>query len=525
MAASASHHWKGLRAGDPEATACAREEAAELARAIVAHALLADPDAELAELPERLESELEILWPEGDPCQGYELESSFGAYLIARSALELVPSGRRALRHTPLDRAGMIAALIKQGVDEDAARATLGDWQEVWPDFQARSAGLSISALAGLAERSLGRTERDRALCQIAYSPRCLMRLSASLNLLATVRAVLGGLPPAAAGESALIATAGVLLGAPDRALELLADEDHVLCNVARRELLEAQLALSEGRAPELPEDALLRLPVEGEAAAEGEEDEDDILEMVEEGAETVAQLIPPRWGLSPEEQVEAEQIEAWQARRRAAGSLLSQRGSLLGLSPARSQLTLRPSPLGPDIRLLHERLDPGAQLPETDPRQEGKEAELLMPPLRGAIRLAAAAAEGQLPSAAALSQSGCYEWLVLRAQALAHVVRGELDPAVQAASTLGAAAPELRWAEARRTRFGGRAPAPVEPAEARRMAAGLIADLHVQLARSLAATTPSDDPEGASLQAPAAGLGAAVPELPERTEDLTEGA
>lgn len=483
--------------------ALAREEAVALARAIVAQATLGDPDAELEELGERLEAELEVIWPEEAPVEGYELHSSLGALLVARAALELVPSGRRSLRRKPLDRAGMIAALVKQGVDGAAAEATIGDWQEVWPDFSARPEGLSAAMIAGLSERSLTRKERDQALCQVAYSPRCLVRLAASCNLLGTVRALLASQPPAALGDAALLANAAVALGVPGRGLELLAQpEAPTLRQQARWELLFAQQELSEGRAPALPEDPWVRLPAEG-GPAEGEEgaeeDEDDVLEMVEEGAPAPSMILPPRWGLSPEETASAEEIEAWNARRRAAGGMLSQRGSLLGVLPGPQPLTVRPQPLGPDLRLMRQRAEGGEEASEAEALiLEGAEAELLLPPLRGAIRMVVAAAEGRLPPPSALSQSGGYGWLVQRAQALAHVVQGELQAAERAAWDLGpGGSPELRWAQDRLARFGSRKPAPVEPAEARQMAAGLVADLHLQLALSVAATTPSDEAQG----------------------------
>ena len=109
-----------------------------------------------------------------------------------------------------------MAALVEHGLDELTAQSVLGDWAAVRADFVGNTDGLATSVIAGLAERTLARRERDDALSQVAYSPRCLARLASTCNLLAAVRAILPELPPGEMGARFVSSVASISFGRAD---------------------------------------------------------------------------------------------------------------------------------------------------------------------------------------------------------------------------------------------------------------------------------------------------------------------
>src|SRR5262245_6828959 len=104
--ASPLFDWPGVGRKDEAATRQARAEAHELARALAAHSIAVERDAVVEEFAERVKTFEVTLWP-FDALAGYKLHSSLGAYLVARVAVGMVPSGSHALRHEPLRREGL----------------------------------------------------------------------------------------------------------------------------------------------------------------------------------------------------------------------------------------------------------------------------------------------------------------------------------------------------------------------------------------------------------------------------------
>lgn len=213
--------WSELRRDDPEALRRAESEALEMARALAVESLASDRDAELVELDERRRHLSSAAWPAA-PLEGYRLQSSLGAFVLARVAIAWVPAGQMGLRHRPLGADAVLRGLIQQGVDPVLARSVLGDWLGPHEGFRGTVEGLDAGSLAGLTERTLTRSERDAALSQVAASPRDLSRLAACLVLARSVRRLLPVLPGDGHGERLAATLALVATDRADRALELL---------------------------------------------------------------------------------------------------------------------------------------------------------------------------------------------------------------------------------------------------------------------------------------------------------------
>lgn len=536
--------WPSLGASSQAAHEAAETQARLLARALAAHGIVTERDGAVEELDDRFDAVLETLWPKGRALDGYDLQSSLGAYAIAKVAFDLVPAGRTGLRHEPLDRVGLTHALVEHGADELAAASVLGDWARVSEGFTGDPNGLSPSVVAGLAERTLTRAERRAALDQIAVSPRCLNRLASTLNLIAAVRLLLPMLPPESAGPDVLIAVVGLALGRPDRIAQLYEGRSRSLRVHALYELAHAQWALLQAQPPELSDDPLAPAPaleartpaprsdteVMGppneapvDAASEGEgdadsdyedEDEDDVLEIVEERVDPAADperaaseaaAGPARW-FAVDAEASPGRLEAHRAALAEHRTVVARAGELLGVRPMARPATVPDRPAPPDERLLAA-LDARAQGPSgdeemteriaIDPLLHGHELEVeglpfdpVFPPVRGALRAVVACAEGRVPEREAIAAAGDLAWVLARARALGLLVQGELTEAQAAVAALEAAsAPEGRWAADRALRFAGRAPEPVDPREARPVAGALAADLAQVLARTLAGT------------------------------------
>lgn len=532
----AGFDWVALASKREEAEVAAGRQARALARVLAAHAIVTQRGAVPEELEERLAAVAETVWPRGRTLGGFGLHASLGAYAVAKVAFDLVPAGRTGLRHEALKRAGVLAALAEHGVDRHTGRSVLGSWAEVQEDFRADPAGLSPSLIAGLAERTLTRAERDAALSQIALSPRCLNRLAATLSLLSAVRALLPVVPPEALGRDVLVAMVALGLGRGDRVLELYASRATTVALKTMVELASAQVALTQGIAPELEVDALVPLPeLESRTAQpradtevmpppaqadddDEDEDADDVLDIVEERVDSAVAATPmvlagparpARWGVEPEATLEPDTVAAFEAELTRTRTEVARQGALLGITPLPAAPTVRRRPLPPDERLLgalkrlEERPSADEELTERialDPVLHGHGLQIqglpfdpLFPPVRGALRAVLVAAEGRAPSLDAVTSAGDLAWALSRARSLALVVQGDLTQAQAAAAGLGeGAAPEGRWAADRWLRFGGRTPEPVDPHEARAVASGLVMDLFQQLARTLAGTVPT---------------------------------
>jgi hypothetical protein len=526
--------WVALASKAQPAELAAQAQARVLARALAAHGIVTQRGASQEELDERLEAVVETVWPKGRALTGFGLHASLGAYTVAKVAFDLVPAGRTALRHEALKRGAVLAALAEQGIDGHTARAVLGSWTEVPPEFRGDPEGLSASVVAGLAERTLTRVERDAALSQVALSPRCLNRLAATLGLLSAVRALLPVLPPEALGRDVLVAVVALGLGRGARVLELYGDRARTLALRTLVELASAQVALTQGLAPTFADDPLVpRAPVEGARAAraradtevmgapaedDDDDDADDVLDIVEERVDSAVATAPPvlqgpprppRWGGAPDAPLDPEALAAYADTLRAARTEVARLGGLMGVAPLPPAPTVRLRGVPPDEALLSalQRRDATAggddertERISIDPLLHGHGLEVeglpfdpLFPPVRGALRAAVAAAEGVAPALEAVAEAGDLAWALSRARSLALVVQGDLTQAQAAAAGLGdGASPEGRWAADRWLRFGGRDAEPVDPREARAVAAGLVMDLFQQLARTLAGTVPT---------------------------------
>lgn len=538
-ASDVRYDWQALGGHVQAAHNAAGTQARELARALAAHGLVTERDGTPEEMEDRLDAVIETVWPTGNALKGYDLHSSLGAHLISKVAFDLVPAGRTGLRREPLQREGLIAALVDHGVDVVTAASLLGDWQQQAEGFRGDTGGLSPSRVAGLVERSLTRSERAHALDQVAVNPRCLNRVAAALNLLAVMRVLLPVLPPDVMGADALVAIVGLVLGRPDRVAQMFEGRAGTLRMKTFVEIAQAQWALHQAEAPELSDDLLSCVPPSdlsaedreaqtradteviaeafddsGEDSREDSDSEDDILEIVEERVDPSSEskvadlgpVRPARWLAEAIEPLEPEQLQAYCDTLAALRTPAARAGGLLGVAPALAPATVPQRPSPPDervLRSLQARSDAPAGEDEMterisiDPLLHGHGLEVedapfdpLFPPVRGALRAVVAAAEGHAPTDDAVAKAGDLQWVLARAKALALVVQGDLLGAQSAVQGFPeGSAPEGRWAEDRALRFSGRTPEPVSAEEARPMAAALLSDLTQQLARTLAGT------------------------------------
>ncbi|MEL6184969.1 MAG: hypothetical protein AAFU79_10120, partial [Myxococcota bacterium] len=238
--------WCAIRRAEPDALRAAELEALEIVRALAVESLAHDVDAELDELDERRRHLARTAWP-SLPLDGYRLQSSLGAFVVARVAVTWVPSGQIGLRRHPLERAAVVRALGQQGVDAVTAESLLGDWIGPPPGFRGTEDGLDPGALAGLAERSLTQEERNLALAQVAASGRDLARLATCVRLCRAVRRLLPVLASDGLGSDFVATLALLATGHPDRALALLSRQDSSLRARTVRELARTYLAFVKG--------------------------------------------------------------------------------------------------------------------------------------------------------------------------------------------------------------------------------------------------------------------------------------
>lgn len=492
--AKAAFDWVAIAGADREVQEQTSRDTLALARMLALQDLVQDRDGAVAELPRRMRDVAKEIWPDSSaPLTGFGLHASPASFLIARFAVGLVPVGRSSLRHEPLRPETVANHLREFGVDDVTAMLLVRSWAGVSEGETGDAAGLSPSMLAGMAERTLTPSELERALVQIAWSPRCLERLGATLGLASSVRRLMTLLPPESLGPELAVGVAGMALGRPDRVVELLRGAASSLGPLTFFELARSQWELVQAQAPTFSSepDELVRLPVEGDANtdAPGRADTD-----TPPPAEESLPVRPVCWacpGGAP-----AEAVRAWCAARDSLEAGASP-GAFLGLVPAPLVPTVRPVPIPPDARTLVKDWghDPSAEVERSpSPRRSHRPDEPLYPAVRGALRLIASAAEGRVPSAVAVEEAGDLVWVVQRARALGLLVQGEPGRAAEAAGSLSPEeAPERRWADDLLVRYGARAPAPVGPEESRPAAAALVADLAHQLSRTLAGTVPTD--------------------------------
>lgn len=541
--------WTGLGRGGLDVEAGAKREALELARALAAQTIVLDKDAIADQLPDRARVITETMWP-SSPLAGYGLHSSLGAYAVAKVAVGWAPSGIIGLRHEPLDRDKLEAELVGHGVDASAAAAILGDWAGVEPGFTPDPAGLDASRIAGLAEGTLSRVERARALSQVAYSARCLNRVASAAAVLSALREVLPQLAPEALGRDYVTGAAAIALGRFERAVELLGPRPTKLPQRALAELASVIAALERGATPELEDVGALLVPgvevpptetwSDETGPSDGADDEadasddepDDVLEIVEERVEERTRISgvptpppaddgivrPARWP-APSGDVPAalsdDELEGWTARITGARGLVAEQRGLLGLRLPPLPVTVPSVATPPDERLVGlassgalgasgssdedaprdvtERVPVGLLMSLEPLSLAGSPFDALFPPVRGALRAIVAAAEGKAPSEAAIAAAGDLSTILLRARALALFVRGDFEGAMGAVAQLAPeVAPEGQWAADRLLRSGSRDAVAVPPEDARPAAASLAVDLAHQLGRTIAGTLPA---------------------------------
>lgn len=514
---------EALARGDRRAESAARAEAMEIARALAAQHVALAADAGIDEYDDRRATLERSVWPDV-PLHGYRLQSSLGAFLIARLAVSWAQPSSTKLRDAPLDASSLGALLRELGVESRVVSFVLGSWTHVDEDFTPESSGLDAQRLAALAEGAMTARERALALAQAAYSPRCLARLASTAQAVAQARVVLPLLPPSAVdlGAGYAPAVAALALGRPDRTLDLLGYDPQLETLRTLVELAHAQWTLGRGEPVNLRDGEHLELPafealLPGESEARhtlpatgegGDVDEDDVLSIVEERVHStsvapespleapgrVPRLV--RWS-SASAAFDDASLAEWQRSRRAWASLSARSGRLLGLAATHPPASVPRLPLPPDPSALRTQLEraglggAGEDLVQTLAAKRGlidvASPEPLFSTARAALRVIVAAAEGAAPSAQAIEGAGDLDWLVRRCRVLALGVRGELDRARGEAGAVST--PESRWVEARMMRFMLRAPETAPPVEARGMAAALVYDLSIALARSVAGT------------------------------------
>jgi len=514
-----------LAAGDDRVASQAADEAQQLARALAANAVASAPDADVGEYADRLRTLTRSIWPD-DPLEGFELHSSVGAYLIAKVAMGWAPPTDTTIRDAALDRDGVEAALVEQGVSATQAVSLLGDWSGPEEGFTPERDGLSAALLAGLAAGALSSGERAHSLNQLAYSPRCLARAAMTASSVEAVRKVIPVLPREddELGSEYVAAMAALALGRPDRALALVGLSPEGTAQVTLAELARAQWNLERGEPAQLGGDpAVPQCELESNRPAPApqmvaeDDDEEDVVEIVEEVVSgstppsDPAMMVPrtalpqpPKW-----ENVELDEtfVRLWREGRDRRRATFGHLQCILGLEAPLAHGSLPVTPIPPDAgtlrRILDERSEPAeANTAETERIdvtafiQEQQEklglgsCEPVFPAVRAALRAVVAAAEGDAPTEGAVAAAGDLDWVVRRARAVALGSRGDLTGALDAVSTLGAsAAPEALWVRGRALRYAGRPALEAAPSDRRRAAARIVEALAVQLGRTVAGT------------------------------------
>ena len=518
--------WPALRKAGPESMEAASEQAYEIARAIAIETLAVDQDSVLAELSQRVEYLCRASWPD-EPLDGYELQSSLGGFIVARLAVAWVPSGQIGLRHSALDREGMLRALEAQGVSEVMARRVIGDWLGPTPGFVGNIAGLPTGLLAGLAERSLTKKERTSALDQIAVSGRDLRRLCAVLLLNRTIRQLLAVLPDKAFGLEFSGLLALVATGHAERVVPLVTEEhakDLSLKTV--NELAIAIQTLRLGQVPQFDEDDWVCSSPKPQALAYAIEDEqqesfaeiqdDSGLDVEQENAADSAPVISSldlpvdEKDEKPNAEVTSEDFDdsavswqgksgtdivknAWQKLYETL-SLAVRRGALLGLLP---EIPNHDEWLvAPDA--LWDRRPSSNSTPSI--------ADPFLTPVRGAVRMLLAALEGEVPTLADIENAGPLRWFVIRCAALAHIKNAQFVEAQELLRGWPMQCVELRWVEALLMRQQHNEVIQVDAQELRQAGAQLIEDLAVAVGRTLTGlglTGLNQTDDGEKVEAP----------------------
>lgn len=496
-----SMYWSALRRGDPASLQHAEIEAKAIARALAVESLVSDQDSELAELAERRRHLARQAWPDR-PFEGFEMQSSLGALVVARVAVAWVPSGHTGLRYTPLTPDGVTRALVNQGVDRLAAQSVVGSWSGPSSSFKGDESGLETGLLAGLAERSLTPKERDLALSQVAVSPRDLSRLGTTILLARAVSQLLPMLADDQLGGELVAALALVSTQRSRRALELLEGIQSSPAQQTVFELAQTLEQFSGGYAVEFSDDQDLpdypkraaSVPVGGTTPESDEEarsttDGDDVLEIIEESVDenadsgqnyqNIERPTWPQWWPGVDSETSDSAQDLWRSLA-VYRTEARRRGTILGFQA--SPFEPRGGLIPPDPRYVSRAKDE-----EKDMTQSAMDP--FLPAVRVALRVVAKATEGEIVD---VEGAEGLSWVLQRAAAVAHLKNGELDLGLEVLSARWPdEAPELRWLRDRKMRFDGREVEPLTSEEARQAASTLVLDIARSLARTLTGAFP----------------------------------
>jgi hypothetical protein len=494
----APFHLSALLARDTRALDDVAREAGAIARAVAARQVVLSADATPRELEERERTLAEVL-SGAEPLDGYDLQASYGAFLVGRVAITLARPTPATLLDVPLGRDGVLRELRDAGVTALVATSIVADWRG---DEVAQSDPLSAAELASLAEGAATREERGRWLGRAARSPRCLMRLASAAALVADLKQLLVALPAPSAEFSPafVVASAALALGRPLRALELLGTRPDGALERALAELADTWTQLARGELPRLDDDPSLSLPpfVDAAPTRAGAArpppppavDDDDVLEVVEERLasvpSTTSMAVPTAAGHLPrlalfggvDGSFDDAFLGDWRRARLARATSIARRRTVLGMRLAPPSATAPALPLPPDpqslARLVEHaglaandesraadttRIEVGALLPARFSVTVMASPEPVAQSLRVVLRALVAAIRGRAPSEDAIELGGDLGWFLARARCLSLGAAGDHDAAMAASARLsGPMPPEARWVDGERLRWSGRA-------------------------------------------------------------------
>jgi hypothetical protein len=509
-----------LLARDARALDDVARDAGAIARAVAARQVVLSAGATPRELEERERTIAEVL-SGAEPLDGYDLQASYGAFLVGRVAITLARPTPATLLDVPLDRDGVLRELRDAGVTAQLATSIVGDWRG---DEVAQSDPLSAAELASLAEGAATREERGRWLGRAARSPRCLMRLASAAALVADLKQLLVALPAPSPDLSPafVVAAAALALGRPLRALELLGTRPDGALERALAELADTWTQLARGELPRLDDDPSLSMPPFADARAAPARgstiipppppagDDDDVLEVVEERLAAVPSatnvLVPTAAGQLPrlalfggvDGSFDDAFLADWRRARLARATSIARRRTVLGMRLATPSATAPALPLPPDpqslARLVEHaglaandetraadttRIEVGALLPARFSVTVMASPEPVAQSLRVALRALVAAIRGRAPSEDAIELGGDLGWILARARCLSLGAAGDHDAAMAASARVsGPMPPEARWVDGERLRWSGRAAPVAQPGVVAQRGVALVEDV-----------------------------------------------
>jgi len=526
-----------LKAGVSSAVVAVDREREALAHAVTAQLMVTDEQSDAGAFSAHLDRVRAGLWPE-DPLDGYGRHSSIGAYLVCRHALEALALEEITLREDPM-ATEQLREILEDVDDHIWLDGLFEAWTNVSESFVARSEGLSVSELAGLAESALTLSDKHKCLSQLSFSASCASRLLEARKAVRNTQQVLSIIPSSDddLGAGYVLAMAALAMHLPERALELTEqDPPDFHLGSALQEIARAQAALLAGESGTLADDpalpsivfepvALSETAVVAEAAEDMEaedayDDEEAILEIVEDVAEnpeneaaasSVPLLRPPTWRSTNDLEViiDEDNLRLWSTARQERQSVYGQLGDVLGLSVPDDGRRLAGIP--PDMLTISKMFEQNSEPPDPSLAETERVdvAEFLksqredlgcysVAPLlqivRVCLRAITTSAEGLIPSSEFLACSGDAHATLARARRLALLANGRLEEASRVLGVMDSQTlDELKFELIAKFRFDGRyeqLPAEFEllsRTRARQVAASMVSDLALALGRTIA--------------------------------------